>query len=284
LSTRAEVSARSERMDAQNWSDNIGHVAAWLGACAVYVFLYAPLLTIAVFAFNDSTLQSLPWAGFTTRWFSAAAENSQLVNAMVFGLTVSTITVVFASTMGLVLAAALHAGRRGPSRVLLGALVLPAVVPGLVLGLSLAIAFRSIGVTPGLWSIVFGHLTFTTPVVTLIVLSRLKRLDPSLVQASMDLGAGRLRTFRHVTWPQLRSAVLASAVLCFTLSFDEVIVTYFLVGNQATFPVYVWTQTRFGFTPEINAVVTLIASTSVVLIVIATRLLERDIEPSGSAQ
>jgi ABC-type spermidine/putrescine transport system permease subunit II len=134
-----------------------------------------------------------------------------------------------------------------------------------------------------MWTIVLGQLTFTLPVVVLVVLTRLRRLDPSLVQASMDLGATRWRTFCHVVFPQIRSTVVAACLLTFTLSFDEVIVTFFLAGTQPTFPLYIWAQTRFGFTPEINAIVTIIGALSVVLIVIATSVIERQVDPYATS-
>lgn len=257
----------------------LGHALAWVGFFAVYVFLYAPLLTIGVFALNDSTIQALPWAGFTLRWFQEIPQDRALVDAVRFGLTVSFITVIGASILGTLFALAFHAIRGPVSRVLQAAVVLPVIVPGMVLGLSLAITLRSAGVVPGLLAVVIGHLTFTVPIATLLILTRLNRIDPSLAQASMDLGADRWRTFRHVTWPQLRTSVFAASLLVLTLSFDEVIVTFFLVGTEPTLPVHIWAQTRFGFTPAINAVVTLIGTISVVLILVAARVLERDIDP-----
>lgn len=251
---------------------------AWAGFLAVLLFLYAPLITIAVFAFNDSTTQTLPWAGFTTRWFTGLPEDRALLGAMRFGLLVSGITVLVSAVLGTLFAVTLHTVRGRAGRLLEGALVLPVVVPGLVLGLSLAITFRYLGLQPGLPTVVLGHVSFTAPIVTLLVLARLGRLDPALVQASMDLGADPWRTFRHVTWPQIRTAVLAASLLVLTLSFDEVIVTFFLVGTQPTLPVHIWSQTRFGFTPAINAVVTLIGFVSVLLIVVATRILQRSID------
>jgi ABC-type spermidine/putrescine transport system permease subunit II len=252
---------------------------AWVGFLLVYLFLYAPLVTIAVFAFNDSTVQALPWAGFTLTWFSGIGSNGLLLSALSFGLTVSIIVVILASIIGTFFANVLYRMTGRAPGVLTAAVVLPAIVPGMVLGLSLAITFRLAGILPGLWTIVVGHLTFTVPVVTLVVLTRLRRLDPTLAQASMDLGANPWRAFWSVTFPQIRTAVIAAALLTFTLSFDEVIVTFFLVGTQPTLPLFIWAQTRFGFTPEVNAIVTIIGVISVVLIVIATRVIEQQVDP-----
>ena len=251
----------------------------WAAFLAVYVLLYAPLLVIAVFAVNDSTIQALPWAGFTTRWFRAIPQDEQLLTALRFSLAVAVAAVVVAAVLGTVFAMALHERAGRLSRAWQAGLIVPVVVPGMVLGLSLAIAFRSYGLAPGYLTVVLGHLTFDVPVVTVLVLSRLQRLDPSQAQAAMDLGAGPWRTRALVVLPQVRTAVLAAALLTFTLSFDEVIVTYFLVGPQQTLPVHIWSQTRFGFTPEINATVTLIGAVSVVLIVVATRVVARDLQP-----
>ena len=258
-------------------------VVGWGAFLLAYLFLYAPLLTIAVFALNDSTLQALPWSGFTLRWFTGISENNQLLSSLIFGLTVSSIVVTISAVLGTMFAVILHSRSRRTSTVLTAAVVVPAVVPGMVLGLSLAITFRYAGLSLGMWTIVLGQLTFTLPVVVLVVLTRLRRLDPSLVQASMDLGATRWRTFCHVVFPQIRSTVVAACLLTFTLSFDEVIVTFFLAGTQPTFPLYIRAQTRFGYTPEINAIVTIIGALSVILIVIATSVIERQVDPYATS-
>lgn len=261
----------------------IRSLMAWVGFIAVYLFLYAPLAIIGIFAFNDSTVQALPWSGFTLEWFAAIGQDRLLLNAVTFGLSVSLFVVAVAAVIGTYFAVVVNSVRGVATRVLLAAVMIPAIVPGMVLGLSLAITFRLVGIPAGLWSIVIGHLAFTVPVVTLVVLTRLRRLDPSLAQASMDLGANSWRTFWHVTFPQLRTAILAAALLTLTLSFDEVVITFFLVGTQPTLPLFIWSQTRFGFTPEINAVVTLIGAVSIVLIVVATRVIEREVDPFAGA-
>ncbi len=258
-------------------------LVGWIAFLGAYLFLYAPLLTIGIFALNDSTVQALPWSGFTLRWFLGIPENGPLISSLTFGLTVSVLVVTISGVVGTFFAVVLNGRVRRTSNVLTAAVVIPAIVPGMVLGLSLAITFRYIGLSPGQWTIVLGQLTFTLPVVVLVVLTRLRRLDPSLVQASMDLGATRWRTFCHVVFPQIRSTVLAACLLTFTLSFDEVIVTFFLAGTQPTFPLYIWAQTRFGFTPEINAIVTIIGTFSVILIIIATYVIGRQVDPYATS-
>jgi spermidine/putrescine transport system permease protein len=149
----------------------------------------------------------------------------------------------------------------------------PLVAPGMVLGISFLVIFHSAKVEPGFLTIIAGHISFITPLIMFILLQRLKTSDPSLEQASMDCGAGSLRTFWHVTLPGLRVALLAGCLLGFTLSMDEIAVTFFLAGTEPTLPVYVWGLLRFGFTPEVNAAFTLIAGGSLLLIGFAGVLL-----------
>ncbi len=244
-----------------------------IGAAVVYVFLYAPLVVTAVFSFNNSDIQTLPFSGFTTVWYEDLANDVQMREALLYSFKVAALSVALAATLGTVLALILDRVAIRGKGVLSAAVVVPAVLPGMVLALSLLMMFRYIGVSPGFTTIVVGHMSFIAPIVMFLILSRLRQLDPSLEQASMDCGAGRLRTFWHVTLPSIRVTVIAACLLGFTLSFDEITVTFFLSGVQPTLPVHVWTLLRFGFTPEVNAVFTLIAAVSLVLIVLAAVLL-----------
>jgi ABC-type spermidine/putrescine transport system permease subunit II len=147
------------------------------------------------------------------------------------------------------------------------------VMPGMVLGISLLVVFNVANISTGFLTIVIGHAAFITPLIAFLVMQRLKVADPSLENASMDCGAGRVRTFWHVTLPGVRVALVAGALLGFTLSMDEIAVTFFLAGTEPTLPVYVWGLLRFGFTPEVNAAFTLIAGGSLTMIGIAAGLL-----------
>lgn len=250
---------------------------AWFAFGACYVFLYAPLATIMVFSFNDSTSQSLPFTRFTTRWYSALLDDDAIFHALRISLEVALGSVAIAAVVGTSFALIFNHARSRTATALQGALTIPFLLPGMVLGLSLAITFNAIGVSLGLLTVMVGHASFVTPVVMLIVLTRLRRIDPSYLQASMDLGAGRLRTFWHVVVPQIRTALLVACLLGFTLSFDEIIVTFFLAGPSPTLPVYVWNHIRFGFTPEINAIFSCIGVASFVIVVISTQILRRDL-------
>ena len=201
------------------------------------------------------------------QWFGAIGQNGLLFSALTFGLSVSLLVVAVASVVGTYFAVVVNSATGAAPRVLLAAVIIPAIVPGMVLGLSLAITFRLVGIPPGLWSIVIGHLAFTVPVVTLVVLTRLRRLDPSLTQASMDLGANGWRTFWHVTFPQLRTAILAAALLTFALSLDDFTITYFNSGRVRTFPVEVFAQKRSRVPAQINVFGTMILLAATVIAV-----------------
>jgi ABC-type spermidine/putrescine transport system permease subunit II len=266
------MSSTGRSAPVRRFSDVVG----WAGLAALYAFLYMPLATIAIFSLNDSTVQSLPFSGFTTAWYEAIPDNRPMLESVRFSLVVAAIVVAVSAGIGVLFALVLQSSASRSARVLEIAIAVPAVVPGMVLGLSLALAFRELGIGPGLVTVVAGHVSFTVPVVMFLVLTRLRRLDPSLVHASLDLGASALQTFRHVVFPQIRSTLFAACLLALTLSFDDAIVTFFLVGTRSTLPVFIWGQTRFGFTPEINATVTLIGAVSITVVVIAATLVERD--------
>jgi ABC-type spermidine/putrescine transport system permease subunit II len=250
-------------------------VAAIVGilVAAVYIFLYAPMIITALFSVDNSNIQTLPFAGFTFKWYSALFADAPMKNAIFYSMKVAAVAVAIAGCAGLGFALMLHRLRFKGRNVIQALLASPLVAPGLVLGIALLVNFHAAKIESGFITIVAGHVSFITPLIMFIVLQRLKTADPSLEQASMDCGAGHLRTFWHVTLPGVRVALIAGCLLGFTLSMDEIAVTFFLAGTHPTLPVYVWGLLRFGFTPEVNAAFTLIAGGSLMLIAIAGVLL-----------
>ena len=198
-----------------------------------------------------------------------------MLDAVAFSFTVSLIVVAIACVAGTGFAMLFSRVRLKGTPVLEAMIALPFVMPGMVLGISLLLSLREIGIQPGLFAIVVGHVIFITPIVLFVVGQRLRTLDPTLEQASKDLGAGSIRTFINVTFPSIRTALLAAALLGFTISFDEIIVTFFLAGVEPTLPVYIWTLLRQGFSPAVNAVLSLIAVMSITLISIADVIIFR---------
>jgi spermidine/putrescine transport system permease protein len=242
----------------------------------VYFFLYAPILVMAIFSFSSASVQALPLQDWpTTVWYERLANDSAMVDALVYSAQVSLISVVVSAIAGTGFALLFTRLRIWGLPILQGLIALPFVMPGMVLGISLLLALREVGIQPGLFAIVIAHVTFITPIILFVVAQRLRALDPTLEQASKDLGAGPVRTFLHVTFPSIRTSLIAAALLGFTVSFDEVIVTFFVSGAEQTLPVHIWTLLRQGFSPVINAILTLVALFSVVLITIATVTIAR---------
>jgi len=240
---------------------------------AVYLFLYAPLIVTALFSFNDSTVQTLPMSGLTLNWYRALFADDQMLGAIRYSLEVAFVSVLIACVAGFFFALIQVRVKPRGDKALDALLTSPLVTPGMVLGISILVVIRAIGMSTGFQSIVIGHAAFITPLVYFLVAQRLRVADPTLEQASMDCGAGPLKTFWHVTLPGCRTALLAAALLGFTMSMDEIAVTFFLAGTQPTLPVYVWGLLRFGFTPEVNAAFSLIAGLSLTLLGIAGLIL-----------
>lgn len=258
----AGVAARRARSPWQH----LARLAVKAAVLLPYLFLYAPLLITLVFSFNDSRVQTFPLSGFTLQWYRELWANSALAEAFQRTLFVALSAVALGTVVGVAFAMILAYRVRGLANLLQLLLAVPVAIPGIVLGISLAIVAQFVGMPQGIGRVVVGHVSFVMPVIMLIVLTRLKALDPSYVEASLDLGATRLQTLVHVLLPMIRSAIVGGALLGFTLSVDEVIVTLFLTGTEPTLPVYVWNQMRFGFTPTINAIFTLIGTVSVVFV------------------
>lgn len=247
----------------------------WLGVGLPILYLYLPLLIIGIFSFNASPVQSLPLTGFTLEWYAQLWADQGLKDAFLRTLQVGLLTVMLSILVAVPFAMIFHYSRLRGAALLQGLIALPVAVPGVILGISVVIAAQAIGIESGLSRVVLGHAMFVMPIVLLVVLGRFNRIDPSLAQAAMDLGATPWQTFRFVLWPVIRSAVFGAALMGFTLSMDEVIVTLFLAGGEPTLPVHVWNQMRFGFTPSVNAIFTLIGFSSLCLILLGIGILSR---------
>jgi spermidine/putrescine transport system permease protein len=251
----------------------IADVLSYTYLAFAYGLLYLPLLAIAVFSLNDSRVQTLPIKGLSFTWYRQLLDSPELIAAFQRSVIVAVGAVVISLLFGIVFALIFAYRTPRGAGVLQGALTLPFLLPGVILGLSLAIVFRTIGLPFGLTTVILGHATFITPIVMAVLLARLRQMDPSLVHAALDLGATPVRAFAGIVLPQLRTAFVGAALLGFTLSFDEVLVTFFLTGEQPTLPVYIYNQLRFGFTPTINALFTCIVVASVALLLMALKFI-----------
>jgi len=231
--------------------------AMQVGFAALIVFLYLPIVFMIVFSFDEGATPGLPITGFTLHWYEAMLNNRVLLRAVGNSVTVAIIVSILATVIGTMAAFVLVRGRiRFPNATRI-AFTLPIMVPGVLIGVSLLIYFaRVLDLSLSLATVVAGHLVVTVPFVVLIVASRLQSFDRSLEWAAADLGASPRRAIRHIVLPLIAPAIIAGALISVTLSIDEFVITWFTVGSQPTLPTFIYTRVKFGVTPEVNAVAT----------------------------
>jgi len=245
-----------------------GLLGGW--AVLVYVFLFAPVVLLVAFSFNANRYGTFPFTGWTTKWYGQVFGDYQIRDALTTTLKVSAEVTLISTVVGTAAAFPLVRSRlpfRSGIRI---GMTLPIMIPGLLIGISLLVLFTSVfhwQLSPQ--TAVIGQSVYTTPFVMLLVAARLQGFDPALERAASDLGANTFRRLRHVVLPLIMPAVFAGALFAFTLSLDEFIITLFLIGAQNTLPIYIYTQVKFGITPEVNALASLLLGASILLIGIA---------------
>ena len=248
-------------------------IALGVWVTLVLAFLYVPIGVICLYAFNSSNVQSWPIAGLTTKWFSPALHNGDMQDALWLSLKAAALATGIALLLGSAAAFGVHRFRFFGREAISFLLVLPIALPGIITGMALNSFFTFNHINLSLWTIVIGHATFCVVIVYNNVLARLRRTSPSLIEASMDLGADGWQTFRFVTFPVLSTALISGALLAFALSFDEVIVTLFTAGAQNTLPIWILGKIRLGQQlPEVNAVVFVVVVLTIIPVVISQRL------------
>lgn len=249
-------------------------IPGWLLAITglVYLFLHLPILVLTVFSFNDSKF-SVEWQGFTLRWYHRLLERPDILSGLKASLIVGLAATLISTGLGTLFALALGRHRFRGRRELEGFLYLPVVTPEIVVGISLLILFALLGFPLGLATITIAHVAFCISFVVIIVLARLNGMDRHLEEAAMVLGADELTTFRRVTLPQLWPGIFAGALLAFTMSFDDFVITSFVSGpGSSTLPLVVYGMVRRNIEPSINAISTIILVVTALLIYGADRL------------
>ena len=242
-------------------------LASW--AIVVYVFLYAPIAIVVIFAFNGGR-QVLNWEGFSTKWFGEALRDPTITEPFRNSLLVAAGNAVLACVLGTLLALALPRLPRFLRTPLDALVYMTLVTPEIVFGISSLIFFVQIGIPLGLKTILVAHAVFNASVVALIVRARFVGMGQQLEEASYDLGAGPLSTFRQVTFPRLAPAILAGGLLAFTFSFDDFITSFFVSGaGTTTLPLRIFSSLRFGVSPIVNATAVMILGLTLAAIVIA---------------
>lgn len=245
-------------------------------AVAVVAFLFAPILLIALYAFNASNLQTWPISGFSLRWFGSAFRNGEIRSALTLSLEAGALSTIIAVSLGTAAALAVHRFRFVGREAVSFVVVLPIALPGIITGMALNSFFVLTGMGLSFWTIVIGHSTFCIVVVYNNVIARLRRMPRALSEASMDLGADGWATFRRVTLPIVAPALITGAILAFALSFDEVIVTTFTAGAQNTLPLWIFGAIRLGqHLPEVNVTVLVVTLITFVPVLLAYGVIQR---------
>ena len=243
----------------------------WLWACALaaYAFLYIPLVIVVVYSFNNSRLNA-EWVGFTLDWYRKLFANDEMLtaaaNSLLIGLTASAVSTVLGTMAGMAM-------YRYRLRLLPLLVLAPIAIPEILMGVSLLIFFVMLNVTLGLVSVALAHIAFCIGFVAIVVRSRLAGMDESLTEAARDCGATPWNAFRYVTLPLIMPGVIAGALMAFTLSIDDFVITFFTAGaGTVTLPLQIYSMIKIAVTPEVNAVSTLLMLLTLALIIIASRV------------
>jgi spermidine/putrescine transport system permease protein len=252
-----------------------GRPSRWLSGFAVliYAFLFAPIVVLIIFSFNQSR-RNFVWQGFTVDWYGRLFSNQNLLDALWVTLQVAAIAVIGSTILGSILGLGLARLRFRGSGAVETLLLLPMVTPEIIMGISLLVFFAQLfSLNGSLAQIAIAHVTFCISYVAITVRARAAGLNPQLEEAARDLGASAFGAFRHVTLPLLAPAIAAGAMLAFALSFDDLIVTSFNAGvGSTTLPIFIYSSIKFGVTPQINAISTIIVAVVSIALLIAWRL------------
>ena len=255
-------------------------VETWLHTqtALLYLFLYAPIAVVVLYSFNDSRRVTI-WGGFTTRWYQAAWNSPDVTSALQISLTVALLNAAVAVTLGTLAALGMRSAPRWLRIGFEGLVYMTIITPEIVIAIASLLYFVNLNINLGVQTMVVSHAVYNTSIVALVVSARLSGMDHTLEEASADLGATPLGTFWRVTLPQLYPAVLAGALLAFTFSFDDFVLSFFLSGvGSTTLPLNLFSRLRFGVSPIINAVAATMLSLTLTAIIVAQVVLRQGIQ------
>ncbi len=242
-----------------------------------FVFLYFPILALVAFSFNDSK-RNIVWKGFTLKYYEKAFNNTALHDAFINSMIVASISTVVSTILGSMIGLALYRYRFPGKALFEGWSSLPIVIPEICMGVALLAFFHTVEIPLGLLTITVSHIAFSIPFVAVVIRARMAGFDMSLEEASRDLGANQWQTFWNVTFPYMKPGIIAGALLAFTLSLDDFVITFFTSGpGSTTFPIKIYSMVRFSVTPEVNA-----ASTILIVVTLALTVTAMIIQTRGS--
>ncbi|MCC6008072.1 MAG: ABC transporter permease [Rhodobacteraceae bacterium] len=257
----------------------------WLYAFVLgyLIFLYAPIVLLPLFAFNNSTTIAFPLQGFTFRWFTELTRVPALHEAVKNSLFVAVVTAISATILGICAARASTRYRFPVQGGIMGLIMLPLVLPEIIVAMSLLVVLLRLGINLGLWTVILGHVLICTPFCVAILSSAFRNLDRSLEEAAFDLGESRWSTFRLITLPLVLPGVISSLLISFTISLDEFIIAFFLSGAETTLPVYIFSQFRFpARLPVVMALGTILLVLSLLLLSVAEYFRRRGLRQTGA--
>lgn len=257
----------------------------WLIAAFLYAFMYAPIVVVIIFSFNAAR-HGGPWTSFTTQWYGRLLDSPDKIDAAKNTVILGVVSTLIATALGTMLGYGLSRYQFPGKKLFSWLMYIPVVIPDIVMAVALLAFFKPLGdlikfFTMGMTTMIVAHITFQIPFVAIVVRSRLAGMDPAIEEAAHDLGASSWQVFWNVTFPLMVPGVLAGAMLAFTLSLDDFVVSFFTTGPGATtLPILIYSSVKRGITPDINALSTLIVLASIVG-TIGVTLLQRPRQPAG---
>ena len=237
----------------------------------MFVFLYAPIVALIVFSFNDSKSRA-KWEGFTLKWYQSMFNDPMIVKALYYTLTIAVLAAVISTLVGTITAIGIHGMRRWTRGLIMNITYIPVLNPDIVTGIALMLLFILFRMRLGFMTLLLAHITFCIPYVIITVLPKLRQLNPHTFEAAMDLGASPMEAIRKVIVPEIMPGIITGFLLAFTLSIDDFVISYFTTGNGVTnLSITIFTMTKRGIKPEINAISTLMFVTVLLLLLIVNK-------------
>ena len=247
----------------------------FIGCMGVYLFMYAPLLVMMAYSLTP-TEYGTAWEGFTLKWYREVLANDDILDALKTSLIIAIPCVLISTAIGTMTAITLYRSRFVGRALYQGILYIPLIMPDIVIGISLLLFYSSVNLELGILTILLAHVSFSIPLATLVIIARMQRIDRTLEDAAMDLGADEWTTMWKVTLPLLMPGIMAAALLTFPWSFNDFVITFFVSGvGSSTLPVRVYSMLRLGVSPMVNALGTLIILVPLIIVIIGTRLEKR---------
>lgn len=243
-----------------------------LYACLIYLFLYIPILVLIAFSFNDSKLNII-WTGFTVKWYATLFDSPEILNAFKVSLLLAVLNTIVAAMIGTLAAVGMYRYNFRGKSILDGLLYIPILIPEIVMGIALLALFTMLSIPTGFSTLLLSHVAFSIPFVVIVVRARLDGFDRSIEEAAMDLGANHWQTFTRVVLPIIMPGIASGALLAFTLSLDDVIISFFVSGpDSLTLPLKIFSMVKFGVTPTINALSTILLLLTLLLVLVTEYL------------